>query len=302
MNSLIPLLNILAAIAVVQVTAVVLWFFSRNQQKNFRRTLKLELRNDGNVPGRYELKAEEPTGSLRFQWILQGAALGARQSPQITNAPQLPPPQKASAPTAANPTSGLKEKAGALKGASGAIAEILMTIVYVLPRSIGMPLINIGSQMRYGQYTADRVSTLPGTVTRMNPLAGKNQVYSSGSNQPSWTPSTSQGATAVTMSAGAMPVGADVWAQTPSVPPGGALTLDLMIEPIRAGHFQQYNFKVMTKPVELPELLVSENSSVSIAGISTMQRLLPFVIFVAVALLAFACSTFLLSNPRILGG
>ncbi len=301
MNSLVSLLIVLAAIALVATTGIVLWLFTRNQRKNFRGSLKLELRNDGNVPGRYELKAEDPTGALRFQWLLQGAALGAKQAPQITSAPQLPPPQQTSAPKPASSGGGLAQGVGVLKGASGVISEVLINVGYMLPRSMGLPLINLGSQLRSGQYSAERAANLPNQVARMNPLAPKNQVYASGSNQPAWTRTTPQPATANTVTMGAAPLVADVWAQTPSVPPGGALTLELQIEPLHAGHFQQYGFKVIAKPLEQPELLASENGTVSIAGISTMQRLLPFVIFGGVALLAFACSTFALTNTRLFG-
>ena len=297
MNIPVAPLIVLAALVVLAATAIVLVFFARGQGKNVKRTLKLEVRNDGNVPGRYQLKADDPTGSLRFQWVLNGSPLGARQEPVVASAPQLPSP---AAPARPAGQSEVTKSAGGLKNASGTISDVLMGIGNLLPGSIGLPLINLGSQLREGQYTAERVSNMPGQVARMNPLGDKGQVYAAGSSQATYVPS--KPATANAGPSGAVVAAADIWAQTPPVPPGGALTLDLVIQPMRAQHFQQYAFKVLSKSVEQPEMLVAENGSVSIAGVSTLQRLLPVFIFVAVALVTLACSTFLLANPRILGG
>jgi hypothetical protein len=93
----------------------------------------------------------------------------------------------------------------------------------------------------------------------------------------------------------------EIWAQTPSIPPSGALSLDLTIEPTHAGHYQQYSFKVVSKSVEQPDRLISENGVVRIQGMSTAQRLLPLLMFAGIALLTFACSSLLLANIRMLG-
>ena len=93
MHILLSMLIIAAAIATVAVSGIAMWLYWRRQTQSLRPTLRLELRNDGNVPGRYELKAEDPTGSLHFVWRLNGTPLGASiVTPEWRSIRLHPPP------------------------------------------------------------------------------------------------------------------------------------------------------------------------------------------------------------------
>src|SRR5437588_12727923 len=97
MHILLSMLIIAAAIATVAVSGIALWLYWRRQTQALRPTLRLELRNDGNVPGRYELRAEDPTGSLRFRWAMNGAPLDVRQVREPMSTPPLSAPAAAAA-------------------------------------------------------------------------------------------------------------------------------------------------------------------------------------------------------------
>ena len=288
MHILLSMLIIAAAIATVAVSGIAMWLYWRRQTQSLRPTLRLELRNDGNVPGRYELKAEDPTGSLHFVWRLNGTPLGMREVRGPTTAPLL-----SARPTVAHSAIGEMYS-------GNTVAQVLPSIGYRLLRMVVGPFVSLSSQVLYGQQPAEGVHSMPDRLWHAIPGAHKVKAYGADMIQPARLASTVSSATGSVYST-PLPRSAEIWAQTPSIPPSGALSLDLTIEPIHARHYQQYSFKVISKSVEQPDRLVSENGVVRIQGMSTAQRLLPLLMFAGIALLTFACSSLLLANIRILG-
>ena len=297
-QTVVTILIVVSVIAVLIAAGVVTYAVSHMMRKNREYKVQVELSNLGNVATRYELKAYESTGLVQFQFAANGAPLVARQMagavmPATAAAiPQSarPEPQRAPAPGG----QAMKQAAGA----GNAVAELLMTIGYLLPGGLGSPLINIASQMRYGQYAAQRVSNLPRQIKNMAPgTGGDNSTYVGGSNYmpPSSTPvaagAPTQGAVA------AAPV--DAWTPTPIVPPGQSLMLDLQVIPADPGHAQHCSFTVQSRATEdSGSTPIAAEGDIQITGISTMQRVLPWFVFAGISVLGIACSLFLILSNR----
>jgi hypothetical protein len=186
---------VVLVLAIIAVVAV-----ARLQRRGLRRRLLLEITNQGNLRSRYNLKAEDPTGNLRFEFSLEGdtlpdgsvavagRAVDAVESHQVPASIAPPSPDQAaggmaqSAGDAKQKADQAKEKAAQAKevaqekgklaqdkakkamGISGAISETLFSLGMVLPRSIGAPLLNASSRMRRTESSVARVQQTPGTL------------------------------------------------------------------------------------------------------------------------------------------
>jgi hypothetical protein len=259
--------------------------------------VRLELANLGNVATRYELKAQESSGTVHFRFAANGSPLVARQMASTLVVAAAMPVAQAVRPEPARPPSGggLAQTAKNASGASNAVADLLMTVGYILPRSIGMPLINIASQMRYSQYAAQRVSNIPRQIKNMAPggqPANSTYVGGSGVMPPSSAPvAAAAGQTAAVV--------VDAWTSTPIVQPGGSLMLDLLLVPADPTHAQHCSFTVLSRATEdvYAQPLASEGD-VQITGVSALQRVVPWLVFGGITILGIACSIFLIMSYR----
>ncbi len=106
-NSLI----VVAALAIIIAAAAALWVVGRMLTRGKPRTVRLELSNQGNVSGRYELKAEEASGQVRFQFFANATPLTttvvAREGDVV---PQWTPPQAARGRWRLSPPTGLWQR------------------------------------------------------------------------------------------------------------------------------------------------------------------------------------------------
>jgi hypothetical protein len=178
------------------------------------------------------------------------------------------------------------------------VAELLMTVGYLLPGGLGSPLIQLASQMRYGQYAAQRAANIPRQIKNMAPgTGGNNSTYVGGSNTmpPSSTP-VAAGATAQS-TATAAPI--DAWTPTPIVPPGQSLLLDLQVIPANPAHAQHCTFTVQSRATEdSSSMPLAAEGDIQITGVSTMQRALPWFVFAGISILGIAFSLFLILSNR----
>ena len=297
-QTVVIILIVVSVVAVLIAAGVVTYAVSHRMRKNREYRVQVELSNLGNVATRYELKAYDSTGLVNFQFAANGSPLVARQMagavmPATAAAmpqPERPEPQRAQAPGG----KALTQAAGA----GNAVAELLMTVGYLLPGGLGSPLIQLASQMRYGQYAAQRASNLPRQIKNMAPsTGGNNSTYVGGSNymQPSST----------TVSAGAPAQGAvaaapiDAWTPTPIVPPGQSLLLDLQVIPANPSHAQHCSFTVQSRATEdSGSTPLAADGDIQITGVSTVQRVLPWFVFASISVLGIACSLFLILSNR----
>ena len=168
---------------------------------------------------------------------------------------------------------------------AGSLAGRLTALGTTLPRPLGAPLMRAASLLQQGQIRASRAQQAPRraasfgakVAARAEPRAGA-AADRTGSAEP-------LGSAHHTGSAQRSV--AHVWAETPSLAPGDALTLDLRIRSTSIGRDQEYTFQVVSRSVEGKDSPpVAAESSVQIRGGFWARRFLPQVLILAVAIVA----------------
>jgi hypothetical protein len=289
------MIPILIAIAIVIAAGAAIAFVVILQRKKLSRTLQVEVRNLGNVTGCYELQAEDPHSppALRFQFTMDGDELPQQWTPAapvVIDRPTQATPAVASAVPAPSASGEGASKADQALESGGIIASILTTLGSILPRSIGAPLMQTAGQMRRGQTTASRVKQIKGQTSRLVP--GGKKIKSGSLPTGDSTPDRRERAVS------APSPGEEPWAQTPSVEPGEALTVDLTIRPAQSHRGQTYPFTVISRANGLPGRVQPNRAevqgSVNFSGGSRFTQLLPYLVIVAIAILLLAV-TFLVA-------
>lgn len=261
------------------------------RQRHLQRKVRLEIVNQGNVRSRYQLRAADPASDLSFGFSLGGDPLPeqavfdedlegevAEDTPVVSSAPEtlsVPP----SAPGAER---GVQQSADQATRRASSLAGTLTALGTTLPRPLGAPLMRAASQLQRGQIRVSRAQQVPRRVASFRPKSA--------------APAVRQAGAVAGPAESAQPVGsthrsvARVWAETPSLAPGEALILDLLIRSASTSKDQQYTFQVVSRSVEGKDVpWVVTESSVQIRGGFWARRFLPQIIIVALAmLLAFA--------------
>ncbi len=263
----------ISIILILAMTVVAWLMVLRRQKERVKRTCRLEITNQGNVRSRYEVWAEDPSGGLRFDFVFQGAALGAGE--QGSRGAEEPGAKEA----LVQGLGGVKDWA---KEVGGIAAELLGTLGMILPRSIGRPFSRAASRLRKGKSSVQRAERVSGQVSRL-----KSSVeFEGGDGGPTST------STAVSDSNGAR-------VQTPFVEPGDSLVLDLRLMPIDPYQARRYAFTVTTRAWEqFDGQPVTEEAAFEIEGLTSFERYSPFLIVLAIAMtVLFIVSIFISRIP-----
>jgi hypothetical protein len=342
----------LVALLIIAVLVIGLRLLTR-VQKPRPQTHRLQVANRGNASSRYELKAEEPQGALRFQFALYGANLPQRPVPQVNwVAPKAAPgiyqttgaTVAAPGPSGAAPPPAEKKGRGAAgemmgkaqakgdqaRGCVWTIAEMLDTLAYLLPGSAGTSVSRLSQRLTRSQAVVERTPRTPtqmarsakylgGQVSELAPSGARGQVpaRAAASAQPGDTGVATAGAGAgavqpgvgvpapatdqweeEALAANGRQVPVSLWAETPFVEPGEALTIDLSITPIeKPKRTQAFSFKLLSRAIEQADApLVEEEGRVEITGFSWLHRLFSYLIFVTIAVTAILIVLFLVLN------
>ena len=255
-----------------------------------RTTCRLELANQGNIQSRYELRAEEPSNTLEFQFMLNGAGLPQRQ---VAHAAELA--QKAETGSLASPgqkPGAIAQAARQAQGAGGAFAALLGNVGALVPGSAGARLRQASMQIGKAQYTASQMETVSNQVAGL--ATGKPAPPPVGTGPEAgglaWSaPHFAPAATAL-----------PAWVQTPFVEPGGSLLLDLLINRVKAyqANAADYRVKLMSRSLEQAGApWVVEECSVRIAGLSGLRNNYRLALVLGVATVALIlASVICLSN------
>jgi len=266
-------------VAVALVASVAMVLVARWQRKSLQRKLCLEISNQGNVPSRYELRADDPYGALKFQFALRGDRLPQQQVAETASVSEDPKIDK-------TVPSGLPASAGRVRqtaGLANVIAGALSTVGLLLPRSVGAPLLQAAGQLRRGQSTVKRAEQLPGRMGRLTSSV-------SSSHSPPKRRASSLPHTVLC-----------TWVRTPLVEPGETLAVDLLIRPVRSRPDQFYPFTVFSRSAEQEKApLAIKEGDVQIAGASWARRYSPFLIILATAVVVLTF-VFWLASVGILG-
>ncbi|MBN1261991.1 MAG: hypothetical protein JXB35_15030 [Anaerolineae bacterium] len=262
---------ILLAMVALAIPAII-----QMQKRQARRRYHLEIHNRGNVKSRYEIQADAPGAELTFTFMLNGI-------PLVTNAgePEAAPGAAGAAPQRGAIPPQRKKQGKQMLGLGSAISGLLITVGNLLPYSVGVNLIRIGSKMRRGQGTLEQVG-------RLSERAGKHTP-----TKPGPTP---RGAAVPVQPASMPPVGPES-VQTPAIEPGEVLGLDLFIEPRSPYRRLNVPFTLRSKSLEQPEPIAeTAEGMVATQGLTPFQIYGPFILLLIGIVIVVAIAALLIGT------
>ncbi len=281
---------VLFIVVLGMLATLVLPAISKWQRRRARKTIHLELANDGNARSRYALHATEPTGNLAFHFRASGKPLpeqvvtvsAVSRQPSAVSGQRSAVSQKAAGAGAAPAKPGGPDAKKMLSGAAqtgGVVAGLLATLGRLLPGAAGQSLTGIGREVRQGQQTATQVK-------QVSQYAGKLQPKPGGSAQP---PTVSSQPSAISRQpsvvSGQREVGSaviEIWAQTPFVEPGQKMHVDLHIQPTNPYQTRHYPYVIKSRSLEYKEApVVAEEETVLFEALNPFERFAPFMLFAA---------------------
>jgi VWFA-related protein len=305
------------ALLVGALVAFFLWLSTlRSQRQVQEKICGVEVQNQGNVRSRYELRAEDPSGNLKFEFMLNDTDLAQRVGEPVDAktavAAGIAPARVEPEAKQPNPTvtkvkdtwqkaNALENKAVATVNTGSVLSNWIVTVSYLLPGTLGETLRESTAGMRSTQYEVRNVVDAPGRYQRMVAAAAPpristnpNMPLNTGNQLPAtWskTGTPSNGANATTAPAAVAqpkPVARSGWSLTPPIDAGDALTVTLKVRPARFPRAQHYDFKVLSRSVDGNESVpVIDHGSVALRRGPIFRRILSWVLLVlAVALLA----------------
>jgi len=331
----------LAVLIILGVAIFGLILVARSQKRLPRKIYPLAIVNLGNAPSRYELRAEEASGALSFQFVLDGVSLLQPAAPpgmvdpvlprqaQVALTPTPSPASPVGAPTTHSEERGstrqtidkARSAGQEAQGCAYAIAGILSTLSYLLPGSAGRSVARVGQTISAGQGRVRQATYVP---TRLARTAGQLQ-----SQVGQLTPAGPQAQSSVGMTetgygtgrpidrrAETVPVRttsqaptnghqprANGWAQTPFIDPGEQLAIDMLITPVEKPYrTQPYMFTVLSKTIEQEGAsLITEAGSIEIPGVSRLRRLIPYLIYFILMMIVTVVVIYLAVNMEYLG-
>ena len=309
---------------VAALIAFLLWLGSlRTQRQVQEKVCGVEVQNQGNVRSRYELRAEDPSGNLKFEFMLNDTDLAQRvgEPVEARTAAAAAPANTVGAPTEKqpNPTvakvkdtwqkaNALENKAVATVNTGSVISNWIVTVSYLLPGSLGESLRESTAGMRATQYEVRNVVDTPGRYQRMvaaaappristnpnMPLNTGNQLPATWSKTGATTPSNGANATQAAV-AQPKPVARSGWSLTPPIDAGDSLTVTLKVRPARFPRAQHYDFKVLSRSVDGNESVpVIDHGSVALRRGPIFRRILSWALLAAAVILLAALALYLL--------
>lgn len=261
-------------IAILVASAAALAAVSAWQRRRRQRTVELTIANEGNERSRYDIRAEANSGALNFRYSSGGADLTPVYQSTGGSAPTGPSSAVAAAAAAVDRPAAPPQASG--PPLPGLVAELLVTVGYILPGSAGASLRNAASQIRYGQSTVDKAQKVGGRMAGLAGSAASTSQQIAGSAAPA--PLTAAQPSPATLS--------EAWWRTPYVEPGRSLTISLLIGPGAAAPAPAEAYRVLSRSAERSDAaIVAEDGLVRLDGQGGLVRWLPYAAILALALL-----------------
>ncbi|MCS7060121.1 MAG: hypothetical protein RMN25_03055 [Anaerolineae bacterium] len=274
-------LGVLTLVIVVTTIAVVL-IVARAQQRLMRRSFRVQLTNDGNIAGRYEVWAECSAGfadpsNIVFEFWLDDVLVACsveNTAPKRTTSyahAGLHLTANQSSPVAAiqHAAQQLERTASQMSDVADAAAPLLPPVIVTLLRRLGM-------QMRAAQSAVTRTER---NTARYRRLA--SSAVQTVSNTTAADSSRSVGQRSSNLRPGV--------AQTPLLEPGQSTVLKLVAKParIRAAPAQPVQFNVCSRSLHQPDSSITQiQAEAHFKSVSGFRFYLPFVLtFIAAAVL-----------------
>lgn len=245
------------------------------QRQRARKTIRLELANEGNARSRYALHAAAPraAGNLTFHFRVNGKSL-PEQVVTISKTGPIPRTSSASAPVATKKSPDMQKTLSGAAQTGGTIAGLLATLGRLLPGSAGQSLTGIGREVRQGQQTATQAKQVSQYAGKLQPKGGGSSQPSAISRQPE------SGVIGDRPQQGSAII--EIWAQTPFVEPGQKMHVDLRIQPANPYQTRHYPYVLKSRSLEYKEApVITEEETVLLEALNPFERFAPFMMFAA---------------------
>ncbi|MBN1937897.1 MAG: VWA domain-containing protein [Anaerolineae bacterium] len=256
-----PTVGILSIVVILVAVLFLLAGLFHWQRLRRQGTFKLEIANLGNVPSRYELRAEVLENALKTRFLLNGADLPRREvveHTEVIEPVESGEPRQAERPGASSGLPGVadsrtrKVRQNPLEKIRGVVrlgdmlADLLITVAYLLPGSLRSSLLSFSSTFRRGRMTMNRVDYASSRVSDSATRAAGASTARRSQGQPRGA-SPSGGVQVPTVTR----VDATrAWSQTPVAEAGENLLIQLLVVPTRLYRAGMYTFKVISKSIE----------------------------------------------------
>lgn len=267
-------------------------------RRSYQRTCRVELRNLGNVPTRYELLADDPASVLKFRLLMNGVAMPQEslEKPVVRSSEAAPQkPKRAERMSAAQPDQ--PKQPNQMREKGRVLVDLAYTLGTIIPGSIGQRFTQYAAAARNVDYTAQRVE-----------YAGQQAQSLGGASRPASATNTAA-ASSVAADYGAptpppMPaldITPGAW-YTPYLQPGDIVALSLVINPGHPDQTQHYTFRVSSRAIEpAQDTPLIETGQLQVAGVPLIKYYLPFFIVAGVMIGVLVVITLLLANTGALG-
>ena len=294
-------LTLFVVVAIAVTVGVVLSMIVKGRKS--RAICRLEISNVGNVKSRYDLRAQDPAGALKFKFTLDGAVLPQRQVVSAAETvARVSPASVAPSPSGAADAVGTTPAISATNVSSFAsgIADLLYAFGYLLPGTMGEPLLQLGSRLRQGQYTAYRAQQARDEAAYVaTSIPGRK------AQRATLDSTSASSALPVATQAMSSAAPTHVWVQSPFVEPGETCMVELHIEPVRVLQPQPMDcaFKIMSRSVEQQDApWTTDEWTVRVDSLAALSRNTPLLIVLGVVVVGLIlAAAFCVNSSGILG-
>lgn len=266
---------ILFIVVVGMLTALVLPVIFKWQRQRARKTIRLELVNEGNARSRYALHAavRSATGNLAFRFRVNGKPL-PEQVITVSRAGPIPRTSSAPAPAVTKKSPDVQKTLSGAAQTGGTIAGLLATLGRLLPGAAGQSLTGLGREVRQGQQTATQAKQVSQYAGKLSPQAKPGGQTPAQAAPRTTAPASMPGVIA------ALPI--EIWVQTPFVEPGQKMHVDLHIQPANPYQSGHYPYVLKSRSLEYKEApVITEEETVLFEALNPFERFAPFMIFTA---------------------
>ncbi len=181
---------------------------------------------------------------------------------------------------------------------TAAAADFLNAIASLLPTGAANPLRGWALSLRQGERVGREINRADAKV-KMVQHATSDATTSLGGGSATAGPTATAALPAAPGAREAVALG-EAWALTPDVEPGEMLSVQLCAKPLKSVRTQAYGIRILSRPAEMLDLApVTEAGNITVTGLSTFQRLEPFLLAGALLALALGLTALLV---RIWGG
>ena len=150
-------------------------------RRSYQRTCRVELRNLGNVPTRYELLADDPANVLKFRLLMNGVAMAQEplEKPVVRSSTPAAPqqPQVVEQKPAAPP-----KQPNQMREKGRVMVDLAYTLGTIIPGSIGQRFTQWAAAARNVDYTTQRVEYAGQQAQSLGALRSRPQPRARASN------------------------------------------------------------------------------------------------------------------------